>query len=513
MENNFKILVLDDDPGVLNLLKKKLAKTAYEYEYEQNPLVAIEKIRNDHFDMLILDFNMNPINGDEVIKRVNAIDRTIYKILLTGETGKTLVNPSQFIQEQDIQSYCVKSTDLLQLVLLVELGIKKIISDRIVRMYNEGINELLKLVPKLYINGSVDIENKKSEDNHKDIIDNILKQLMCLFVNASDSFIILKVNINGEQKTTYRGIGKYQSEIDDFVKMLDPEFMESWLFVQANNTIEKVKNGMMFPLNDESGRNIGVLFLENIVKENEAYFDIVNMFAYQVASALVVNIKNEELVIANEKLNEHFLDTVEALRIAVDEKDRGTLGHSSRVAFFAKKLGQECNCTDEEIKLLTFGGLFHDIGKLGIPDNVLLKPDRLTDEEVVIMKKHTDKGERLITSIKQLENTVDIVKYHHEAVNGSGYYKLKGNDIPFLARIVAIVDAYDAMTSDRPYRNGMSVQAAIVEMRKNEGKQFDEEIAEKFINLLEKHYGEWKEYLDKTREYAFTDKDLPKLAV
>lgn len=505
MDNNFKILVLDDDVGILNMVKKKLSKTAYEYEYESNPLTAIEKIRQGGFDMLILDFNMNPIKGDEVIRRVNEIDKNIYKILLTGETGKTLVNPSQFIQEHDIQSYCVKSTDLLQLVLLVELGIKKIISDRIVRMYNEGINDLLKLVPKLYKHSS--LENKRPEDvNYKDIIDNILKQLMCLFVNANDSFIILRVNANGEGKTTYRGIGKYHTEIDDFVKMLDPEFMDSWLFVQANNTIKKVKNGMMFPLNDEYEKNIGVLFLDNIINENEAYFDIVNMFAYQVASALVVNIKNDELVIAHEKLNGHFLDTVEALRIAVDEKDNGTLGHSDRVSFFGVKLGEECNCTCEEIEILKFGGLFHDIGKLGIPDAILNKPGILTPEELEIMKKHTNKGERLITSVKQLENTVDIVKYHHEAIDGSGYYHLKSHEIPLLAKIASIVDSFDAMTSDRPYRKGMSIEDAIAELRKNKGTQFDAEITEKFIKLLENNYYEWKEYLDKTREFAYTSK-------
>jgi len=151
----------------------------------------------------------------------------------------------------------------------------------------------------------------------------------------------------------------------------------------------------------------------------------------------------------------------------------------------ALEVAEAMGCDEAERESLRIAGILHDVGKIAIPDSVLLKPDRLTDEEYAIIKKHPTIGESILQSIVIFENERNIILHHHERWDGRGYPDgLAGEDIPFLARILCVVDSYDAMTNTRPYRKAMRVEDAIMELLKNRNTQFDEKVVDCFVKLL-----------------------------
>ncbi len=180
-------------------------------------------------------------------------------------------------------------------------------------------------------------------------------------------------------------------------------------------------------------------------------------------------------------------DTFLGLIIGIDNKDNYTFTHSQDVAKYGVKLGEKLGLSKEDLEILDLAGKIHDIGKIGIPSNILKKPASLTEEEWKIIKEHPRLGYLILSQLPKMEKLLKAVLYHHERYDGKGYpQSLKGMDIPILARILSIADAYSAMKSDRPYRKALSKEEIIKEIRNNMGKQFDPEIAQKFLDLLEK---------------------------
>lgn len=331
--SDYKIIVVDDEIEIIDSLSLFLKRSGYSITGTTNPLEAIEKVKNEHFDMMILDFIMTPIHGDKVIEEIRKFNQDLYILLLTGDMD--LVPPLETIRQYDIQGYCEKSNSFDQLLLLIESGIKSIAQVRLI------------------------------------------------------------TNINTELKETYS------------------------------------------------------------------------------------------------KLESAYLESIETLRRAVEAKDQYTRGHSDRVSEYSVLIGKKLGLSEDDLHLLKIGGLFHDIGKIGVPDSVLLKPGKLTDEEFDAIKKHPTIGANILSTASTFANIIPIVKHHHEKYNGFGYPdKLKGDEIPFLARITAIADTYDAMTSKRPYRDALPLEIVIEEFKKCSGIQFDPDIVPAFLDLFNTDYDE-----------------------
>jgi putative nucleotidyltransferase with HDIG domain len=196
---------------------------------------------------------------------------------------------------------------------------------------------------------------------------------------------------------------------------------------------------------------------------------------------------NNDLVESKTQLEKAYLETVEALRLTVEAKDAYTRGHSDRVAYYSRALAKEIGLSEEEQKRIYIGGLFHDIGKIGVPDEILKKAGKLTDDEYSEIKNHPLIGNQIISATSVFEDICPIVKHHHERYDGRGYPgNLKGKDIPLYARISALGDAFDAMTSDRNYRPRLTLQEALLEIQKNCGTQFDPELGLQFIKYVER---------------------------
>ncbi|MFZ5590257.1 MAG: HD domain-containing phosphohydrolase [Bacillota bacterium] len=182
--------------------------------------------------------------------------------------------------------------------------------------------------------------------------------------------------------------------------------------------------------------------------------------------------------------SEH-VETVFAFAEAIGARDYNTMGHSEKVAEYARMLAEYMGLDEKMVEMAYLCGIVHDVGKIGIPENILNKPGRLTEEEYNVIKKHVDKGIDILACISWLEEIVPIIKAHHERYDGTGYPdQLQGEEIPLLGRIIAVADAFDAMTSNRSYRKALPLEEAIDELKKNAGRQFDPEVVNAFIKML-----------------------------
>ena len=194
-------------------------------------------------------------------------------------------------------------------------------------------------------------------------------------------------------------------------------------------------------------------------------------------------------------LKDESLSTIQALAAAVDAKDAYTQGHSSRVARYAVALAQSMGLSEAEVNLVHITGTLHDVGKIGVPDSILTKPFQLDAEERRIMETHPALGEVIIRKAPQLADTLPGVRHHHERWDGKGYPDgIRGEDIPQIARLLAVADTFDAMTSDRPYRKGLSWEIALEEIGRNAGTQFEPRLAEAFVSLMQADLGKSSEH-------------------
>lgn len=180
-----------------------------------------------------------------------------------------------------------------------------------------------------------------------------------------------------------------------------------------------------------------------------------------------------------------FIATVESLSAAIDAKSPWTAGHSARVTKYALDIGKELGFSEKEMKDLQLAGLLHDVGKIGTYEAILDKPGKLTDEELTMMRQHPGKGAEILAPIKQLKHIIPAIKYHHEFYDGAGYPDgLKGEEIPLMARILAVADTVDAMSADRPYRKGKPMDVIIAELKRCSGTQFDSKVVKAFLKTL-----------------------------
>lgn len=321
-ETRISILTVDDDPIITVTIQNYFTRSGYEVDIENDPMVAIERVRNGSYDIMLLDFLMSPVCGDRVVEEIRKFNTDIYIVLLTGH--KSMAPPVKTIRQLDIQGYYEKNDKFDQLELLVESCVKSI------------------------------------------------KQL--------------------------RAIREYRDQ-----------------------------------------------------------------------------------------LSKAYMQTIETLRSVVETRDKETRGHSERVSALAHAIALEMGLASDECENIRVAGLFHDIGKIGVPDAILLKNGRLSDEEYEAIKKHPEEGASILSAFQPFDALIPIVAQHHERWDGMGYpKKIAGDDICIGARITAVADSFDAMVSNRTYRSGLSFDAALQELERCSGTQFDPAAVKGMIGLVER---------------------------
>jgi len=238
------------------------------------------------------------------------------------------------------------------------------------------------------------------------------------------------------------------------------------------------------------GRVLGVLEIFHRLPHegNSEWLEFLETLAGQIAIAIDNAELFHNLERSKTEITQAYDATIEALSYALDLKDKETEGHSRRVTELTLRLARKMRIKEEELVHIRRGALLHDIGKMGIPDDILLKPGKLTDEEWEIMRKHPIHAHQMLSRIEYLRPALDIPYCHHEKWDGTGYPRgLKGEEIPLAARIFAVVDVMDALTNDRPYRKALPKEKALEYFREQSGKHFDPRVVEVFFSLADRN--------------------------
>ncbi|HEY7783261.1 MAG TPA: HD domain-containing phosphohydrolase [Pyrinomonadaceae bacterium] len=267
------------------------------------------------------------------------------------------------------------------------------------------------------------------------------------------------------------------------VKRLNPDTVV--VMISGMQTVESAIGALRLGAFDYLMKPFDLRQVEAVVKRALEHHElIVAKQRYETQLQELVEKRTAELDRALGSLEDAYRSTLKALTVALETRDSETHGHSERVVRYSLRLGREYGLDAGQMKALEFGSLLHDIGKIGVPDSILRKPGKLTDEEWVRMREHPAHGQQILRGIEFLEGAARVVAQHHEKWDGSGYpSRLKAHDIDVCARIFAVADAFDAMTSDRVYRRGRSYEAAVLELDDCSGQHFDPTVVEVFKRI------------------------------
>lgn len=254
------------------------------------------------------------------------------------------------------------------------------------------------------------------------------------------------------------------------------------VMISGMQTVESAIGALRLGAFDYLMKPFDLRQVEAVVKRALEHHDlIVAKQRYENHLEELVEQRTAQLDRALDSLEEAYRSTLKALTTALETRDSETHGHSERVVTYSLRLGMEYGLSREELKALEFGSLLHDIGKIGVPDSILRKPAKLTDEEWIRMREHPTHGQQILRGIQFLQGAARVVAQHHEKWDGSGYpLGIKGSDIDVCARIFSVADAFDAITSDRVYRQGKDYEAAAQELDDWAGKQFDPKVVAAF---------------------------------
>jgi len=291
------------------------------------------------------------------------------------------------------------------------------------------------------------------------------------------------------------------------VKSISPDTVV--VMISGMQTVESAIGALRLGAFDYLMKPFDLRQVEAVVKRALEHRElIVAKQRYENHLEELVDQRTAELDRALDSLENAYRSTLKALTAALETRDSETHGHSERVVSYSLRLGREYGLSREEMKSLEFGSLLHDIGKIGVPDSILRKPAKLTEEEWVRMREHPMHGQQILRGIEFLQGAARVVAQHHEKWDGSGYpLGLREEDIDVCARIFSVADAFDAITSDRVYRQGKSYEAAVAELDEWAGRQFDPQVVKAFHRVPREDWAELRE--ESNKNLALLEQQTP----
>jgi len=308
--------------------------------------------------------------------------------------------------------------------------------------------------------------------------------LMLVDQESGDLFFEVALGDKGEQLKEVRlkkgeGIAGWVAEKGEALIVNDVQSDRRFFKTADERSSFATKSILCVPVKSKD-KILGVL---EALNKKQGIFDEDDQQALMaLANQVAIAIENANLY---KELMETFYATTEALAETIEKRDPYTGGHTKRVLNYSYAIGKTMRLSKKELEDLKLAAILHDVGKIGVSDKVLLKEGKLDHEEFEKMQLHPKYGAEILSHIKQLKDVIPSVRSHHEKIDGSGYPdKLKGEDIPIIAKIIAVADAFDAMTTDRPYRKAMSTEEAFEELKKYAGIQFDRDIVHAFMNVI-----------------------------
>lgn len=500
-KESLRILLVDDEENIREALREYLtAINRHQVVTAANGEEALDHFAANEFDCAFLDLKMPGMSGVELLTRLKEEDYTLPVVIMTGYPS---LDAAIDTMRQGASDFLIKPFNLNQ----VKLTLERVVREQRILKDNMRLSERLKHqadMEKLNRELSRRIREQNiiyriseslaklqtSEDIYQGMVD-----LACRHLDAQKAAVLLLDRSNNQLlviaahgydpmvvgKTVGelgKGVcGKVASEGECMLASPDRDpLLSEVLPIEDRCLALPIKiRGEIFGVLLVADKHGGVAF------QGEDIF--LAGFLLDKAVLSVENIALYESMVANMR------STLGALVSAMEAKDPYTRQHSRRVTNFSVLTGQIMGLSIDQIESLRFAAYLHDIGKIGVKDYVLLKDAELSPEEFEHIKLHPVIGESIIKDMDLTEDERSIIRHHHERWDGSGYPDgISGNRIPLLARIVAVADAFDAMTSDRPYREAKIGGAAVAELERCAGKQFDQEVVSAFLDMLSRYH-------------------------
>jgi len=495
------ILLVDDEESILEVAGEYFTMKGYDVLKATNGHEAVTLLHTHRVDCCFTDINMPEMDGLELAEHIRKIDNSVPVIIMTGypsleNTIRTLKN--------GVVDFLIKPVNLNQM----EICVRRVLRER--KLFAENI------LLKSEVEGKERLERLNLELTAKVAELNTLNKIMADFTSVTSStdllerivnmateitrandarFYLINATLNNPLEVTcsFRGDERATAEVIENIgkvsgrpatKLIHEVVADEIPLLvadarQVKGLSEVVGSFMAVPMKIRN-KVFGVLTAatyndQSKFSEKDLYY---LSFMTQNAANTIENLA------LYENIYENLFATLVAFVKAVEARDSYTQRHSSRVTNLAIRLGREMGCAPEELEVLSCAGQLHDIGKIGIPDEILLKPGKLTDNEFEVIKTHPVIGADIISQLGMWEQELRIVRSHHERFDGTGYPDgLKGDEIPKLARILSICDAYDAMASNRVYRKKMEPARIIGILHECAGTQFDPEMIVIFVKL------------------------------
>jgi putative nucleotidyltransferase with HDIG domain len=481
---NKRILVVDDYPPSRELICDALSQSGY-YEISEagNGIEALEKFSHGPFDLVISDVMMPVMGGMELLNRLREINPGTAVIMVTA---KPAVDLTVSAMKNGAVDFLKKPFNIDDLLFKVHICLDdKTPRERVHSAAGIAEIQLHDKARELSIHGHIYDSFEKIEGDNEDVFKKIVDLSLSVVEGEECSILLYDEDEGGFDPKFVRS-----NDREDYIGRTIPALRQIFhevvtkkeaLMIHSSEHPQIAPSLICAPLMIR-GNIFGILCIRK--KANRELFTVKDLqYIVSLTKRASLNLETRVLY---ESVYSNVLDTFKSLIASIQVRDHYTEEHCFRVTELAVKIAENMNCSNKDIESVKIAGVLHDVGKIAIPDAVLLKPDRLTFEEFTIIKTHPDVGERILRPILLFDQEREIILHHHERWDGKGYPTgLAGADIPLLSRILAVADSFDAMTNNRPYRSAMSVADAVVELEKNRNTQFDIQIADVCLGILQ----------------------------
>ena len=467
------ILIVDDESNILQVIEEMLATQPYKVYLAQSFRDAEKILSENEISIVLTDLLLDEGSGLEVIARAQKYHPGAKVILMTG---KPTIQNAIAVLKKGAFDYLVKPFTMENLFAIL----RRAVHQHRLEEENIRLNEIMSYYAISEAMGS-EIEPEK---------------LLRLILNT----VIREFNADYAALHLVMENGDIISEEDAFLEPETRDVMKGFTQHVAEDVLDKHRPRLVYEEEAQAitgtnhirsaicqmlvtkGATIGTLSLvrtKDIHRYTTGNLTTLSLFAAKAA----ISIENSKLY---KELEDAYFETVEALANAIEARDQYTAGHTNRVWRITAQAARVLGWSETRMKELRMGAVLHDIGKIGVPDAILSKQGPLNEEEQTIMKTHPELGVKMIERVHFLTPAIPYILYHHERWDGKGYPRgLKGEDIPIEGRLLAIVDTFDAITSNRPYRKGQSTDKALKELEAHAGAQFDPDIVKVFVKAVE----------------------------
>ncbi|MBU0982942.1 MAG: response regulator [candidate division Zixibacteria bacterium] len=467
-----RILVVDDEKYICRIIVESLSQQSYDIVSLTDPREALQYVANNPVDLVLTDLVMGEYSGVEVLETTLENHSDAVVILMTAHpTVQTAIS----VLKRGAYDFLVKpfKLELLKATVTRGLAHQKVLRDN---LSLKGQVEFLKVANAFFATG-MDIDG---------YLEMVLRSCNTELAAVGSAVIELDPHSNEVSRWVCEcGDDSASDKLIDDRLLFQFEGARSATPVIASETVT-IDGSQMYelliskPILIRKSLNgvINVLVRSRTDQIPHGRLDVLSILAGSAASAMA----NHELHRAQKK---SYMQAIRALANAIEARDTYTAGHTDRVTRLAELIARHLGWNENQIQNLQVGSMLHDIGKIGVPDSILNKVSRLTDEERANMMVHPEVGLRIIRDIDLFKPSIPYILAHHERYDGNGYPRgLKGEQIPIEGRLLAVADTFDAIMSDRPYRDGAGLEFATRELIQNKGTQFDPGIVDAFLQVL-----------------------------